>query len=434
MSSTSLRKNFSVTFIGMLVYSAGNFLMNILLAKLSPENSAARNLGIYQIGVTYSQPILAFTMMNLRAVYTTDIHHQFKFGTYFAVRLAMMGVAFAAYIAMAPVARLDQIEAAAVLLTGVGLFFDALSDIYYGIHQLHDDLRPMSFSLGAKGILSPIFLAVGFGLTHQPLVAIAGSAAASGVVALVYDWPSAVKAMNGLKPPDTVTIYWNWAEMRQVARKALPLGLSLLLGSLSLYLTRLVTHKSLGKEAVGIFSAVALLPMIGNAAVTSLGQVLSPKLARYWGTGDRASFLGTLAKLHVVALAAGFIGVAGAFFFGDWLLQFFFKKSFSQYRPELVLMLVAGTFEYLKVCQGVSLTAMRQFGIQTPLMIVTLVVTYAAAVSLIPNGGVHGAVMAAILGSGAACIVFIVTNVWLIIIGAKHIGPANPSEATPDGS
>src|SRR4051812_28390850 len=79
----TLRRNFSWTFAGNVVYTGSQWGMLVVLAKLnSPEA-----VGQFALGLAVTAPVVMFTNLHLRVVQATDAKHQYRFGDYLALRL-----------------------------------------------------------------------------------------------------------------------------------------------------------------------------------------------------------------------------------------------------------------------------------------------------------------------------------------------------------
>ena len=75
----SLRKNFSWTFAGNVVYALSQWGMLTVLAKLgSPEM-----VGRFALGLSITAPIVMFTNLQLRQIQATDARGEYRFGDYF---------------------------------------------------------------------------------------------------------------------------------------------------------------------------------------------------------------------------------------------------------------------------------------------------------------------------------------------------------------
>src|ERR1700730_18006925 len=81
----SLQQNFAWTTIGNVVYSACQWAIVCLLAKLgSPEM-----VGQYALGLAVTTPVLMLGQLNLRAVLATDVGERHTVRDYCGLRLTV---------------------------------------------------------------------------------------------------------------------------------------------------------------------------------------------------------------------------------------------------------------------------------------------------------------------------------------------------------
>ena len=75
MRRNSLRQNVSWTFVGNIVYAAGQMLVFVLLAKLLD----AERVGQYALGLAITTPLFTLFYFGLRPVLATDVRASFAF-------------------------------------------------------------------------------------------------------------------------------------------------------------------------------------------------------------------------------------------------------------------------------------------------------------------------------------------------------------------
>src|SRR5467141_2714208 len=79
-SPTSLRSSVQWSLIGNVFYSACQWAILIVLAKLgSPES-----VGQFALGLALTAPIMLFANLQLSALQATDARREFRFGHYLA--------------------------------------------------------------------------------------------------------------------------------------------------------------------------------------------------------------------------------------------------------------------------------------------------------------------------------------------------------------
>src|SRR5947208_17078221 len=78
----SLRRNFSWTLAGSVIYFGCQWAVTVLLAKLG----SAEMVGQFAFALAIVMPVIALTGLQLRVVQATDAKHEFVFGYYLGLR------------------------------------------------------------------------------------------------------------------------------------------------------------------------------------------------------------------------------------------------------------------------------------------------------------------------------------------------------------
>ncbi len=385
----SLRSNFAWTFAGNAVYAAGQWAILSIFAKVGNSEM----LGQYALALAVASPVVMLSHLNLRAVLATDIGSKHPFGDYVAVRLGATGAGMAAVAAIAPFAAQSWTMAGVILAVGVALSAENVSDLYYGALQRRERMDRIAWSMMARAALSVGLLGGTLALTHRVLPAVIALAAGRLTTLLVYDRP--VGSAGECLARSTVR-----GEFR-ILRTALPLGVVLMLVSLNSNLPRYAIEHFAGTRALGAFAAAASFLTAGATIVNALGQAATPRLARYFGEGDRRRFGRLVAQLAGLGLALGVAGVLGAAVAGRLVLRLLYRPEYEAYGGLLTGVMGAAVVGYVANALGYAVTGARAFDAQLPLFCAAAGACGLAAWLLIPRFGLMGAPMAL---AAAACV------------------------------
>src|SRR5436305_2284163 len=85
----SLRTDFTWVLAGNIFYSACQWLIVVVLAKLGTP----QKLGEYAWGLAISAPIVLFANFQLRSLLASDLVERFRFAEYLNFRLVTLGLA-----------------------------------------------------------------------------------------------------------------------------------------------------------------------------------------------------------------------------------------------------------------------------------------------------------------------------------------------------
>lgn len=385
----SLRTNFAWTVAGNVVYGASQWAILSLIAKLG----GGEMLGQYALAIAVATPVAMLSHLNLRAVLATDVKRLHPFHDYLAVRLATTAAALVAIAAIAGVSGYPRPVVAAIVLVGVGLGAENVSDTYYGLMQRRERMELIARSMSARGLLSVAALGVTLWLTRSLATAVAALVLARIAVLVAYDLPrgSAGEYLDRTGLPAQV----------RILRTALPLGIALMLVSLTSNVPRYAIEHNLGTRELGAFAAVASFIAAGGTVVNALGQSATPRLARYFAERDLRRFRELAWRLVALSFVLGTAGVAGAALVGRFVLSILYRPEYAAYNGLFVAVTAAGTLSYAAIMLGYVLTSARSFGPQMPLLAFVMASSAAASWTLVPVMGLGGAAVAIAL---AACV------------------------------
>lgn len=407
----TLRRNFTWTLIGNIVYAACQWGMLIMIAKLgSPEM-----VGQFTLGLAVTAPIIAFSNLQLRAIQATDAKYQYLFSDYLGLRLIATGLALIVIMGIAFISGYQGEASLIVLAVGLTKALESLSDVFYGLIQQHERMDRIAISMMIKGPLSLLLLGLGIYLTRSVLGGVIGLSIALALVLILYDVSSGASILNSLpkliqsdfqEVPQTMLLRprWNFRILGQLVWLAMPLGIVMMLISLYSNIPRYFIAQYFGERELGIFSAISYLMVAGNMVINALGQSASPRLAKHYAARNGIAFSRLILKLTGIALSLGVMGILATFLAGPKLLSLLYKPEYAEYTNILTWLMVASGILYVEAFLSYGMTAARYFRVQIPLFLVFIAVTTLACIELIPSQGLLGAAIALIIGSVVRCI------------------------------
>ncbi len=407
----SLRANFSWTFAGNVVYSGCQWAMLVALTKLGSQAMA----GQFVLGLAVTAPVLMLTNLQLRAVQATDARRDYRFGHYLGLRFLTTPLALLIIAALTFLSGYGKDKALIILAVGLAKAFESISDVFYGLLQQHERMDRIAMSMIMKGLFSLAALAGVLYLTHSVLWSTLALAAVWALVLVGYDVRNGAHILQGavergMSPPrrtprgmslqrHVLSPLWDAPRLTKLALLALPVGLVMMLISLSANIPRYFVDHDLGDKQLGIFGALAYVLVAGTTVTDALGQAVSPRLSRYYAGGDMAAFRALLLKLLGVGAALGLAGVAVAILTGHAILTLLYRPDYARHADVLVWLLVASGVGYLASFLGYAITAARRFKVQVPISVVVVVVMAVGAAFVIPAHGLVGAAWVTLLGA-----------------------------------
>lgn len=423
MAPLSLRANFSWTFAGNMVYAACQWGVLVVLAKLGTTEM----VGQFALGLAVCAPVIMLTNLQLRAVQATDARREYIFGNYLALRLIATAIGLIIIVGIVVVAGYRLDTTLVILAIAVAKAFEALSDVFHGLLQQRERMDRIAKSLMIKGPLSLAAFGLGVYLTGSVLWGVVGMAAVWVLVLVSYDVRSGAlilrashamgenAASDGQGEVSSLQPRGDINTLARLAWLALPLGMVMMLISLNTNIPRYFLERHHGEAALGIFAALAYVLVAGGKVMGALGRATTPRLAKYYASGDRTSFRKLLGKLLLIGALLGAVGVVLALLVGRPLLTLFYRPEYGEQVHVFVWIVIAAGIGYVASCLGYAMTAARHFSIQLPLFVLVAAASLGASFWLIPTYGLMGAalaMLAAVLVQvvGSAAVVYYVIH------------------------
>lgn len=437
----SLRRNFSWTLAGNIIYFASQFGILIILAKLGTTQMVGR----FSFGLAICAPVMIFANMALRPVQATDAKREYLFCDYLGLRLITTFLALLVIATISFIGGYGKEISLVILIVGIAKAFEAISDVYYGPLQQHERMDRIAKSLMIKGPLALIIVGLLIWLTGDLIWGVIGLATARGIILLGYDIRADVWTLTGSKPstgimcsgatdvPERLKPHCKMGKMARLAWLALPLAFATMLASLTIYIPYYFVEHYMGVRSLGIFSALAYLMIAANMVTTALGQSSAPRLAQYNAALNDTAFRNLILKLLTVGGAIGATGFVIALVFGRDILTLLYQAEYAKHVTVFVWIIAASAIENAATFFGFGMTAGRLFRIQPFLFSGSALLAAGSCYFLIPRFGLQGAAWTFCLvaifrfASMGICNVYIIHNI------RRQISKGNIHESKSDG-
>lgn len=393
--------------LGILVAALAQWVVIVLLSRLgTPEM-----VGQYALGLAVSAPVVLLAGLALRTVQVTDTGHRFDFNDY--LRLRVSGMIFALLLIGVVAAFVGSAHAVVVMLVGIAKALDAIGDIFFGLFQRHELMRPIGISMMSNGLLTVVAMISLLALTGSIGWAVVGSVIGSLAGSIGYcGWAAKPLRAAEFTDADAADAETNKASlprdpravlrrMGQLAVVAAPLGFASGLVSFSGNLPRYFIGHTLGAAALGIFAALAYVVLAANIVFAAISQMLLPRLTRLHAAGEFAVFTMLTLRLVLGTLAVGVVAVAIVIVVGPAVVRFVYGAPYAAHAEVLTVLTVAAVLGGTVFFLGTALSALRRFGNQLTAGLVMIAVTGIAGYVLVPRFGLIGAAWSVVITIGS---------------------------------
>jgi O-antigen/teichoic acid export membrane protein len=395
--------NFSWVLTGRIAYCACQWGILIALARLC----GATAVGQWGLALAVTTPVFTFFDFKLRWLIATDANKKYEIADYVGFRILTVAAAFLLVTLICSVSGLSGSTSLIIVVFALAKSAESLSEIMYGVMQKFERLDYIGLSFVIRGISTLLAVVLILTLTHSVLLA-AISMCTVWVSVLYFHDRSSV--CHILKHPKDLSFRFNRQSLILLVQDAATLGIVGLMVTLGRAVPRYFLALYDGEVAVGYFTAIAYLHLIGDVVVTSLSHSVISSLATNFKE-DISQFRRCLTRLVLCGGVIGITGIVGVYFFGSLLLERTYGPEYGQCDTLLVWLMVGSAAAYMNAFIGAALVA-----IQKPILWATSSVTGAAACFVtswifIPTFGLTGAAWAVVAGSwislliGSACVI-----------------------------
>jgi O-antigen/teichoic acid export membrane protein len=406
----SLKINFIWAFAGNAFYALCGYLLLTVLTK----TSSVETVGLWGVAQAVTLPVATFFSLKLCTVNITDIRNEYQTGHYVAVRLlaSLVSVMVAALIGFI---FYPANVAVVIAMMGISQSVTEIRSYFMSNMQKYERLKLATLSQICEGSLTLLLFGLLFWFTQNLLLAILGTIISRTCILLCYDVPVSAKVVSA-HIHETFAGYlpvWQWPTLWKLFRQSAPLAVVAAIGAVFVNIPRLVMDKTLGRDAVGYFTALSMLLGVYTMVHTALGNATLPRLSKYFAENTKA-FVWLFVRLIGLNLCLGMIFVAVAFMFGKPILRILFTADYAQHNDIFVMLAVSSCILSIFSVANWGLNATRQFAVQVPIYICTAVVSGICSIVLIPRVGMMGGAYAFIISyifGAASCLIFIVKAV-----------------------
>jgi O-antigen/teichoic acid export membrane protein len=398
----SFASNFLWYLAGTGVYFVSQWAMVTVLAKFG----SVKMVGEFSLATAVCAPVIVLTSLSLRGVLATDAIGEYPFSVYLRVRILSVIVAMTVIVSIATLAGYGFETAVIIVLVGIAKSVESISDIVYGLFQQNERMDIVAKSMLMKGPASLAALSLAVIVQHNLAWSVVALVGVWALLLLIYDIPQATCLISDVNSKPTMikgllnslTQLESFELDRRLLWLALPLAVSMALGSLEVNIPRYVIERQMDLKNLGYFSAMSYLTFVNSALVGALAQAATPKLAIYSNNQNRKAFVRLLFQLLAVGLFLGLAGVLLAHFLGAWLLAFLYTPEYAFSPGTLVWLMVANLGMNIFNFLGTAITSMRIFKIQAPIHVLIVLTILFSCVPLVKFYGLEGAAMSIVFG------------------------------------
>ena len=346
----SMRENMLWNSAGSITYLACQWLVTVLIVRLSDGYNAA---GLLSLASSVTGTFGTFANYKMGVYQISDIKHENTTSEYLGFRLITLGGSFIACI----IYSLITCPLSSILTITLYFIFKAVGlviDIMHGLDQVNRRMDFIGKSFILQGVSTLAAFTVVFGLTQSLDLAIMAMTAAAFGVLFLFDLPhSRTFESYGVHITAKKTFY--------LLKRSFSAVLASLACSAIYTAPKQLLLVMVSDAALGIYSSAAAPALVVQMGATYLYAPLLDVFARHHYERNKQEMLRLLKRTALGVIAIGIVCYIGAGLLGEWALCLLFGESIRPYAyllQPVVVTSVATAFLWLF---GDLLVALRSF-------------------------------------------------------------------------
>lgn len=336
----SLKSNMIWNSIGSLTYFGCQWLITILVVRMSDSFETA---GTLSLAMSIANIFTPFALFRMRAYQVSDLSGEITTGEYMGFRLLTSFLALGVCTAYSAL----TCTPAAIPCIFIYLLFktaEQVIDVLAGLEQQRSRLDLAGKSLMMRGALTLVAFSASLQITSSIELAVASMLCVSILVLMGYDIRKAMQF-------DSLLPRWNRKIFSRLFMQCLPVVIASIAAGAVMTFPKQQLEALYGTEALGIYSSIA-----APVALVQLGAsyIYSPLLGTFaisFNSGDMRSFFKTLGLTVIGIAAIGLLAEGAALIYGADAISLLFGTDAASHAyllaPMIVCSLLTGFYLFL---------------------------------------------------------------------------------------
>jgi len=396
---------------GKVFFLGAQFLLVVFLTK----KTDIQTVGYYTYALSIAAPIFLLSGFHGKMMLAIEKSAIKSFNVYFFSRLLTSSIAsiilFIIFFFKFYENQYFLIPLAVVLIK----IIDSLVEINHGFFQNTGNMKEIGISQIIRGTATITSFIIIFFLFNDVLLAFFGMLFIS---LFVYFFSDLIRN-NIYRLVSLRSISIN--KTLKVIKKGLPLGLVLMLGSISSYIPIYILEYQLGIEFVGIFSALLFLTQSLTILMSSIWETLISRLKNYRDKGLIKEFTNLISKVSIFGFIAGLISILATYLWGREILTLIYNEDISNYYQVFLLLMIVLMLRFIGGIWSVAVTVLNYHKIQVLINAFSSLLLLILCSFFIPDYGLIGAAYAIIVSTLATRLIFYILYQYSIRRGFEVV-------------
>ena len=388
MEGISIKKNMIWNSAGSMLYLGCQWLITVLVVRLSNDYNAA---GTLALGMAIANIYNQIGYYKIRTFQVSDLSETYSPSDYIGFRIV---TTIGSLIAMAihSVTTCSAETIPCILAYGLFSCGPVFVDVLHGIDQKHARMDYIGKSLMIRGFISLIAFIVSMVAFSSLLISLYVMTVLTFLSIAFYDIPATKKLESDLKPRFEIT------KIKNLAITCLPLVLALLLGNAAPSASRQILSSLYSTSDLGIYASVAAPIAIVQMGVQYIYSPLLGKFAEYSHEREGKLFLNLLVRTIRAIIVLSIALMVLFMLFGGTLLEILYGNSISEYTYLLPPLVLCASLTALVWFSGDLLIVIRKIKANLVCYTICFISSAITATPFLIKFGINGASYCLILG------------------------------------
>lgn len=321
-----IRKNIIYNTIGTVIYLFSQWIMTIIIVKISGFDSA----GNLALAITSTTTFSTISLYGMRQFQVSDYRGKYTDKIYISSRIftcMLSMISLGIYILLNNYTINQKIT---IIIYMIFKISEAIIDVYHGIDQKawRFDIICNSYIIRGLGTLITFTLIIC--ITNNLSLSIIGIIIVTIIEIIIYDIPKT----NKLKENKSREI--NIKKIKELLIECLPLVLVLFASTIYNLIPRNNLLLKYGEETLGIYASIATPTLIIQVLASVIYNPIIPIFAKYDNENNKNEYKKLLIKSTMIIVIFAFIAIVGTRFWGNRILLLLFGASILPYTGLLI--------------------------------------------------------------------------------------------------
>lgn len=386
MKVIQIMKSLTWTFFANLIVSLVKWLIVILIARiLSPTE-----VGQYSLAFAVSAPFVLLANMRLRTLYITN--NEFKYIDLEKVRTIMSTFSILLMICISYLFFSSNLLM--IILIGILKLIELRSDMQYSILHKQSKFDTIAKFMVLKNLIG-IFI---FALTLYVFKSLYISVTIDIIFSLL--WLNIIERPKIVKFPFSENkINTKNMDFLNILVISFPLGIIQALSSFNTNIPRYFLENKESIEALGVFSAIFYIAMLGNIMANAISQIFLTKLSNAFNTKNYELFNYQFRRMHISSFLLGIFMIVASIIFGEEFLKILYGETYADNHILLILVIVSVSMDLFNWNYDTALMSIKTIDIFRRIISIVIIMNLIISWTFVSGFGLYGAGIAVVFNS-----------------------------------